>query len=133
MQNRAEYAAKFRALAPRLAQALPCAMPEAAFYLWARTPGDDAAFARRLYAEENVTVLPGSYVARTAHGAQSRRRPHPHRARAVARRVHRGHRAARCLRATLRSARTWLIPESPRFVRRGTRPVGRAHAGCGPD
>jgi len=68
VQNRAEYAAKFRALAPRLAQAMPCAMPEAAFYLWARAPGDDAAFCRRLYTEENVTVLPGSYIARTAHG-----------------------------------------------------------------
>jgi N-succinyldiaminopimelate aminotransferase len=69
VQNRAEYAAKFAALAPRLAAALPCAMPEAAFYLWARTPGDDGAFARRLYAEENVKVLPGSFVARTAQGS----------------------------------------------------------------
>jgi len=68
VENRAEYAEKFRLLAPRLDGALRCAMPEAAFYLWARTPGDDAAFARRLYAEENVTVLPGSYVARAAHG-----------------------------------------------------------------
>jgi N-succinyldiaminopimelate aminotransferase len=68
VQNRAEYAAKFTALAPRLAEAMPCAMPEAAFYLWARTPGDDAAFARRLLAEENVAVLPGSYLARDAHG-----------------------------------------------------------------
>ena len=66
--NRAEYAAKFASLAPALASALPCAMPEAAFYLWARTPGDDAAFARRLLAEENVAVLPGSYLAREAHG-----------------------------------------------------------------
>jgi len=68
VENRVEYAGKFRLLAPRLDAALSCAMPEAAFYLWARTPGDDAAFARRLHAEENVAVLPGSYVARVAHG-----------------------------------------------------------------
>jgi N-succinyldiaminopimelate aminotransferase len=67
--NRAAYAAKFAALQPVLAAALPCAMPEAAFYLWARTPGDDAQFARRLYAEQAVTVLPGSFIARDAHGA----------------------------------------------------------------
>ncbi len=66
--NRAAYAAKFRALHPMLAAALPCAMPQAAFYLWARTPGDDATFAKRLLAEEAVTVLPGSYLARDAHG-----------------------------------------------------------------
>ncbi|MFO1302780.1 MAG: succinyldiaminopimelate transaminase [Burkholderiales bacterium] len=67
--NRAEYAAKFCALQPKVASVLPCAMPEAAFYLWARTPIDDAEFAKRLLAEENVAVLPGSYVARDAHGA----------------------------------------------------------------
>ena len=66
--NRAEYAAKFAQAAPRLAAALPCTVPEAGFYLWARTPGDDAAFARRLFAEENVVVLPGSYIAREAGG-----------------------------------------------------------------
>jgi N-succinyldiaminopimelate aminotransferase len=66
--NRREYAEKFLALTPMLAPVLSCEMPEAAFYLWARTPGDDAAFARRLYAEEHVTVLPGSFVARPAHG-----------------------------------------------------------------
>ncbi len=67
-ENRAAYAAKFAALQPRLAAALPCAMPDAAFYLWAETPGDDAEFARRLYADQAVTVLPGSYLAREAHG-----------------------------------------------------------------
>ncbi|MEP7275967.1 MAG: succinyldiaminopimelate transaminase [Betaproteobacteria bacterium] len=66
--NRACYAAKFSALQPRLARSLDCAMPDAAFYLWARTPGDDAAFARGLLAAENVLVLPGSFLARDAHG-----------------------------------------------------------------
>lgn len=66
--NRAEYAAKFRTLQPRVAEVLPCTMPEAAFYLWAQTPIDDAQFAQRLLAEENVAVLPGSYVAREAMG-----------------------------------------------------------------
>ncbi len=68
LANRAAYAAKFTALQPRLAAVLPCAMPEAAFYLWAATPIDDAEFARRLLVEENVAVLPGSFVARGAHG-----------------------------------------------------------------
>jgi len=67
--NRVEYAAKFSALQPKLAAALPCAMPDAAFYLWARTPIADDAFARRLFAEQAVSVLPGSYLARDAHGA----------------------------------------------------------------
>ena len=67
-ENRRRYAAKFDALTPKLAAALPCERPDAAFYLWAKTPGDDAEFARRLYAEEHVTVLPGSYIARDAHG-----------------------------------------------------------------
>jgi len=66
--NRAEYAAKFAELQPRLAPALPCAMPDAAFYLWASTPIDDAEFARRLLATEAVRVIPGSFLAREAHG-----------------------------------------------------------------
>ena len=79
-ENRAEYAAKFARLQPRVTQVLPCAMPEAAFYLWAATPIDDTEFARRLFAEENVAVLPGSLLAARDARRQSRPRPHPHRA-----------------------------------------------------
>jgi N-succinyldiaminopimelate aminotransferase len=67
--NRALYARKFSMLQPQLAQTLPCTMPDAAFYLWAQTPIDDTVFAQRLLAEENVTVLPGSFLARDAHGS----------------------------------------------------------------
>ena len=70
-ENRRQYVEKFRTVTPMLADVLDVAMPDAAFYLWARvsrTGLDDTAFARRLYADYNVTVLPGSYLARTAHG-----------------------------------------------------------------
>jgi N-succinyldiaminopimelate aminotransferase len=66
--NRVEYAAKFAALQPALAPALPCAMPDAAFYLWAKTPIDDAQFAKLLFARQAVKVLPGSFLGRDAQG-----------------------------------------------------------------
>ena len=66
--NRALYAEKFLRLQPKLATVTPVTMPDAAFYLWTPTPIDDAHFAKRLLAEKNVTVLPGSYFARDAHG-----------------------------------------------------------------
>jgi N-succinyldiaminopimelate aminotransferase len=71
-ENRAQYRAKFDAITPLLADVLDVALPDAGFYLWAdvsRTGLSDTEFARRLYAEYNVTVLPGSYLAREAHGA----------------------------------------------------------------
>ncbi len=67
-ENRRLYAEKFAAVTPMLQPALQVAPPEAAFYLWARTPIADTEFAQRLYRDYNVTVLPGSYLAREAHG-----------------------------------------------------------------
>ncbi|HET9822943.1 MAG TPA: succinyldiaminopimelate transaminase [Burkholderiaceae bacterium] len=67
--NRALYRAKFDRVAPLLADVLDVALPDAAFYLWAGVPGgDDVAFARGLLAQYNVAVLPGSLLAREAHG-----------------------------------------------------------------
>jgi N-succinyldiaminopimelate aminotransferase len=67
-QNRLLYQQKFDRVLPLLAPLLPLARPEGAFYLWAPVPGDDAEFARRLYQQTNLSVLPGSFMARAAHG-----------------------------------------------------------------
>ncbi len=70
-ENRAKYVEKFRTVTPMLAAHLDVKLPDAAFYLWARVDRlgiDDTEFARRLYADYNVTVLPGSFLAREAHG-----------------------------------------------------------------
>ncbi|HUR35764.1 MAG TPA: succinyldiaminopimelate transaminase [Vicinamibacterales bacterium] len=67
--NRARYRAKFDAVVPILAPVMQALRPDAGFYLWARVPGhDDEAFARNLFASTHVTVLPGQYLARDAHG-----------------------------------------------------------------
>jgi len=78
--NRAQYRAKFAAVTPLLEAVMPVALPDAGFYLWAEVPlrfggqdhsqaeARDTAFARELLAQYNVTVLPGSYLAREARG-----------------------------------------------------------------
>ena len=67
-ENRRKYAEKFARVTPVMQAALPVEPPEAGFYLWASTPIADTEFARRLYAEQNVTVLPGSFLARDSAG-----------------------------------------------------------------
>ena len=52
-----------------LASVLEVQLPDAAFYLWAGVRGSDTAFARDLLAQYNVTVLPGSFLARDTQGA----------------------------------------------------------------
>lgn len=69
VENRRQYAAKFASVQPVLAKVMETPMPDAAFYLWTKVPGeDDAAFARELYRNMHVTVLPGSFLAREAKG-----------------------------------------------------------------
>jgi N-succinyldiaminopimelate aminotransferase len=72
--NRALYREKFAAALPVVAPPLATVLPDGGFYLWIRTPIDDAEFARGLYGQYNVSVLPGSYLARDAHGANPGRR-----------------------------------------------------------
>ena len=72
-ENRMAYRKKFAQVTPLLAEVMDVALPDAGFYLWAKVPDalgmDDAEFARTLLAQYNVTVLPGSYLAREAQGS----------------------------------------------------------------
>ena len=68
IENRRLYREKFASVIGLLAETLPASMPDAAFYLWLNTPGSDIEFTERLYRDYNVTVLPGSYLARHANG-----------------------------------------------------------------
>lgn len=68
IENRHLYAEKFQAITPMLQSVLEVEIPDAAFYLWAHTPISDAEFAIKLYRDFNVTVLPGRFLSREAHG-----------------------------------------------------------------
>ena len=67
IENRRLYAEKFKIVTPMLQSVLDVKMPDAAFYLWAKTKESDTEFALKLYRDFNVTLLPGSYLAREAH------------------------------------------------------------------
>lgn len=67
-ENRRLYREKFDAVTAGLAACLETTRPEAGFYLWARTPMADTEFARELFRQYNVSVLPGSFLARAAGG-----------------------------------------------------------------
>lgn len=78
--NREQYRAKFAEVTPILAGVMDVRLPDAGFYLWAEVPhrfggedhrahpARDTVFARELFAQYNVTVLPGSYLARESRG-----------------------------------------------------------------
>ena len=68
-KNRKLYRQKFDAVLEILQPVMKVERPDAGFYLWAETaPLSDTEFAQRLFAEQHITVLPGSYLSREAHG-----------------------------------------------------------------
>lgn len=68
VDNRRLYREKFDAVLPILEPVLGVSRPDASFYLWAQTPCSDTDFVRDLYGATGVTALPGSFLAREAHG-----------------------------------------------------------------
>lgn len=68
LDNRNQYRAKFAACTPQIGEVLGTGMPDASFYLWAKTPIADTDFARGLLEHYNVVVLPGSFLAREVQG-----------------------------------------------------------------
>ncbi len=66
--NRDLYREKFAKVLEILSPVMDVQLPDAGFYLWAKTPISDELFAQRLYGECNITVLPGSYLSREKDG-----------------------------------------------------------------
>ena len=65
IKNRQEYTQKFSSVVDILSPVLDVKQTEASFYLWPKTPINEETFAQQLFAQQNVTVLPGSYLSRT--------------------------------------------------------------------
>jgi len=68
LENRSQYRHKFDTVIEILSPVMEVSKPDASFYLWAKTPVDDDKFAQGLFAEQNVTVLPGRYLSRETDG-----------------------------------------------------------------
>jgi len=67
-ENRQQYTRKFAAVLEILSPVADVRQTDASFYLWLKTPIDEETFAQQLFAQQNVTVLPGSYLSRTIDG-----------------------------------------------------------------
>ena len=68
IENRVQYKAKFEAVLDILSPVMKIKQTDASFYLWPETPIDDETFAQKLYEQQHVTVVPGSYLSRTVNG-----------------------------------------------------------------
>ncbi len=67
IENRQLYRQKYIAVLDILSPYLDVIQPEGGFYLWPNVGMDDTEFAQKLFQQQNITVLPGSYLSRTAH------------------------------------------------------------------
>jgi N-succinyldiaminopimelate aminotransferase len=67
-ENRRLYTQKFKAVLDILSPVADVTQSDASFYLWLKTPINEEEFTQRLFAEQQVTVLPGSYLSRTIDG-----------------------------------------------------------------
>ena len=67
-KNRQLYREKFAAVLDILTPVSSAHKPDAGFYIWLNTQIPDTDFAQRLFVQQNVTVLPGSYLSRNANG-----------------------------------------------------------------
>ena len=67
-ENRALYQQKFSAVLDILSPHLDVTLPDASFYLWPKTPMADTDFAKGLFEQQHITVLPGRYLSRTVDG-----------------------------------------------------------------
>ena len=68
IENRRLYTEKFNAVIDILKPVINVTLPDAGFYLWLNISQSDEQFAKRLYQQYNVTVLPGSYLSRESNG-----------------------------------------------------------------
>jgi N-succinyldiaminopimelate aminotransferase len=66
--NRALYQQKFARVLPILAPVLEVSQPDGGFYLWPQVGDDDQLFTRQLHERQNLTILPGSFLAREHDG-----------------------------------------------------------------
>lgn len=68
IENRKLYREKFSRVLEILSPYMDVKLPDAGFYLWPQTPIADTDFAQQLFAQKNITVLPGQYLSRNKDG-----------------------------------------------------------------
>ena len=68
VENRRLYREKFGAFVEILKDVCAIQKPPASFYIWLKTSISDTDFTQQLFAQENVTVLPGSFLSREFAG-----------------------------------------------------------------